>query len=378
MQYESHPLAEIFPLLEGAALAELTADIRANGLHEPIVLFEDKILDGRNRYRACLDAGAELAFTEYRGDDPRGFVISLNLYRRHLDESQRAMVAARIATLRLGDNQHSPIGETSQADAANLLNVGKRSVERARVVQEQGTPELVAAVDAGKVTVSAAADVATLPANEQREIVARGPVEISKAANKVRDRKTVSAKHIRAQIIAQIIEQFSDGEWHWPGDIAVRIHTKKSKVIEALRGCEKNRHGRYRFAAKNGPTAIMPEPEPDEPPLGEPVMTAADDMTLTVDVANQHVAAADAITLSEFFLRRQEFESAISILVRLDSAGPEKYHYRDAASDHDLNTAMDFLYRINKPDEPDDDLVDEPDDESDEDLEAAATEPQAA
>jgi len=102
------------------------ADIREHGLHEPIVVYEDKILDGRNRYRACEAAGIEPTFTVYQGDDPVSYVISLNPRRRHLDESQRAMVAAKLATLKLGDNQHSeglPIGRSSE-----LLNVGERSV----------------------------------------------------------------------------------------------------------------------------------------------------------------------------------------------------------------------------------------------------------
>jgi hypothetical protein len=65
--------------------------------------------------------------------------------------------------LQRGDNQRSPIGETSQADAADLLNVGKRSVERARVVREQGRPRLAGLVDKGGVSLSAAAEVAALP-----------------------------------------------------------------------------------------------------------------------------------------------------------------------------------------------------------------------
>lgn len=112
--------------------------------------------------------------TEGRDD----FVISKNLRRRHLSESQRGMIAARLATMRRGDNQHSPIGETSQARAAELLNVGKRTVERAGEVREHGTSELIAAVEAGDVSVSAAADVATLPEAEQRLIVARGESHI--------------------------------------------------------------------------------------------------------------------------------------------------------------------------------------------------------
>jgi hypothetical protein len=184
MMLEFHPLADIFPLLEGTELDELVADIREHGLHEPVVIHESRILDGRNRYRACMAAGVEPTFTAYQGDDPVGYVISLNLRRRHLDESQRAMVAAKLATLKLGDNQHSeglPIGRSS-----DLLNVGERSVARAREVQEHGAPELVRAVERGEVSVSAAADVATLPKAEQQEIVARGKREILEAAKAIR------------------------------------------------------------------------------------------------------------------------------------------------------------------------------------------------
>ena len=135
----AHPLADVFPLLEGAAFDELLADIRAHGVREPIWLYEEKILDGRNRYCAAEVAGLSCPTRAYEGDDPVGFVVSLNLRRRHLSDSQRAMVAARLASMRAGDNQHSeglPIGRSSA-----LLNVSERSVARAREVLDQGTPE---------------------------------------------------------------------------------------------------------------------------------------------------------------------------------------------------------------------------------------------
>jgi N6-adenosine-specific RNA methylase IME4 len=197
---EFHPLADIFPLVGGAEFDELVADIHRHGLREPIVVYEDKILDGRNRYRACEAAGVEPTFTVYQGDDPISYVVSLNLRRRHLDESQRAMVAAKLATLKLGDNQHSeglPIGRSSE-----LLNVGERTVARAREVQEHGTPELVHAVERGAVSVSAAADVATLSAQEQREIVARGEREILRAAQDIRARKAEIRRAERIERLA--------------------------------------------------------------------------------------------------------------------------------------------------------------------------------
>jgi ParB-like chromosome segregation protein Spo0J len=89
---EFHPLANIFPLLESYEFAGLVDDIRTHGLREPVVLFEGRILDGRNRYRACLAADIECRFETYKGDDPISYVVSLNLRRRHLDESQRGEV----------------------------------------------------------------------------------------------------------------------------------------------------------------------------------------------------------------------------------------------------------------------------------------------
>jgi hypothetical protein len=153
-----HPLADIFPLMEGRELDELVADIEKNGLQENIVIYEDKILDGRNRYLACKAAGVSYFSSTYVDADPVGFVISHNLRRRHLNESQRAMIAAKLATLRRGDNQHTeglPIGRSSE-----LLNVSERSIGRAREVLDKGSPELAAAVGRGEISVSAAAKIA--------------------------------------------------------------------------------------------------------------------------------------------------------------------------------------------------------------------------
>ena len=193
---KAHPYADLFPLMADDDLRRLADDIKANGQREDIYTLEGLVLDGRNRLRACDLAGTEPRFKEYDGADPLGFVLSKNLHRRHLTESQRAMVAASLANMSRGDfhgNQHEvsaqmPIPEpkVSQAKAAELLNVGERTLREAKKVIESGVPELAEAVKKGEATVKAAAKVATLPKSEQRKAVKEGKVK-EKAAEQRKD-----------------------------------------------------------------------------------------------------------------------------------------------------------------------------------------------
>jgi len=103
------------------------------------------------------------------------FVVSLNLHRRHLNESQRALVAAKIADLDEGrPDKTAQTCAVSQDDAADMLSVSRRSVQSAKKVLDDGTLTLVSKVESGEVAVSTAADIADLDEEEQEEIVARG------------------------------------------------------------------------------------------------------------------------------------------------------------------------------------------------------------
>lgn len=193
---EFHPLSDVFPLMIDSELSELAEDIRENGLHESIILYEDRILDGRNRYIACELAGVEPKFEEYTGDDPLAFVVSLNLKRRHLNESQRAMVAARLAKMPHGGDRRSdqaanfPLDGISQSKAADLLSVGERSVRSAKQVLTAGIPELAQAVDRGEIPVSRASKIAGESETGQRQRL---------------------ADH-------QLITQSNSNEWYTPSD----------------------------------------------------------------------------------------------------------------------------------------------------------------
>jgi len=98
-KYRFHSACTVFPQLGEVELKDLAADIAINGLRNPIVLYKNKILDGRNRYLACRLSNVEPRFAEFDGDDPIGWVVSQNLVRRHLSASQKAVVALDLLPL---------------------------------------------------------------------------------------------------------------------------------------------------------------------------------------------------------------------------------------------------------------------------------------
>ena len=172
-KYPFHPACTIFPQLPDDELRELADDIAANGLRNPVVLFQGKILDGRNRYLACELAGVKPRFSEFQGDDPIGWVVSQNLHRRHLTASQRAVVAFDLLPLlekeakqrqRLSKGRGkkgAPIGATFSANgkaselAARIAKSSSRHVERVKSISKRA-PELIDEIRAGKLTVAVA------------------------------------------------------------------------------------------------------------------------------------------------------------------------------------------------------------------------------
>ncbi len=94
--YTRHPLSALWPDMPEDEKAALREDIKENGLRNPIVIHEKKVLDGWHRYGAALAVGAEIKTAKYKGDDPAGFVIAMNARRRHL--SKKAVAKAVLAT----------------------------------------------------------------------------------------------------------------------------------------------------------------------------------------------------------------------------------------------------------------------------------------
>lgn len=155
----------------------LRESIGLHGLQEPLVTDADtgELLDGRHRLRACQELGItpDVLPRRFSSEAERlDFVLDLNVNRRHLNESQRAMIGARMATMPSGARTDlASLDAMSQPEAAEEVNVSRISVQRAAVVLKSGSAALIHTVDEGKVPVSVAAKIARLSEGEQRDFV---------------------------------------------------------------------------------------------------------------------------------------------------------------------------------------------------------------
>src|SRR6516225_7487753 len=97
LNFVAHPLANMFPMIEGNAFEELKRDIAAQGILEPIRLYQGMILDGRNRYAAAKACGHSFSvddFIQWEGTlaEAEAWVISTNMHRRQLTTKQKQEV----------------------------------------------------------------------------------------------------------------------------------------------------------------------------------------------------------------------------------------------------------------------------------------------
>lgn len=165
-----HPLASLFPLMEGQDFDEFKADIAAHGLLEAIWLHPDgSVIDGRNRHRACIETETEPRFRTWDGKGSLvAFIVSMNLHRRHLTSSQRAAIALDAlpmleeeAKARQGQRTDLPNipqrfveserGEAAK-QAAQMFNTNFQYVRDAKRLQEEA-PDLLEGVRVGEYTI---------------------------------------------------------------------------------------------------------------------------------------------------------------------------------------------------------------------------------
>lgn len=209
----------IEPLTE-AEYAALERSILVEGCRDALVLWEDVLVDGHNRYQICQQHGVPFKVTEntsFRNlDDVKLWMIDNNLGRRSISDFQRGVlalrkkeiVAARVAELAAQAAAEDaaiapPEGEapkakpaamplTSREDIARAARLSSATISQIEKIQKTATPELVEAVRSGTISINAAATVASLPEADQVAAVAGGKKELQKAAKEVRELRAAS------------------------------------------------------------------------------------------------------------------------------------------------------------------------------------------
>ena len=238
-----HPVANLFPLLSGEEFESLAADIAEHGLRDPICLHTDgSIIDGRNRYRACLAAGVKPDFYTFDGTDAEllPYVLSLNLHRRHLNPTQLGFVGAEVeeyyaveARKRLvtstGGANARPLADRQEAGgdtkkgnaqdhAADAVGTSARGIARAKKIRREGAPEIVSACIDGTIRATDAVEILDLTHDEQRQCL--------EAVQQGQARTVTRAKEQAQPKAVHVAHNSGNNEWYTP-----------SVFVEAARAC---------------------------------------------------------------------------------------------------------------------------------------------
>jgi hypothetical protein len=150
----------------------LKSDIRQNGQREPIIMHDGLILDGGNRYMACIELDIKPQLISFGGEDVTAYVLSANLHRRHLTPGQQASIVACVqdwskAQL-VGNPQLRNVAQLDTAkDRAATSGVSHRTQQMADKVAK-ANPELSRRVARGEISLpKAAAIIAPKPAKDE-------------------------------------------------------------------------------------------------------------------------------------------------------------------------------------------------------------------
>lgn len=199
---EHHEYANLFPMMSADEHAALVASMKRDGYDKtaPIVLLDGKILDGRNRHRAAIDAQVTPTYTTYEGGDALQFVIRHNLTRRHLSSQQRAFVALELEKIlserakekeaerkttfqKIEKSDMQPIHAAKQA--AEIMQTNAQYVSDAKKIARE-LPEYVPLILSGDATIQdAKAELRQRARAEKVEEISAGnrPLEVGAKFN---------------------------------------------------------------------------------------------------------------------------------------------------------------------------------------------------
>ncbi|TWI69482.1 hypothetical protein IP91_00550 [Pseudoduganella lurida] len=208
----------IEPLTEAEHEA-LERSLLAEGCRDALVLWNDVLVDGHNRYAICQQHGIPFKVVQNERfksmEDVMLWMIDNHLGRRSVSDFQRGVLALRkkdivakrveedAARLKAEDASIAPPdpeGEpaappkvrTSREDIARAARLSSNTLSQIEKIQKTATPELVEAVRAGTISINAAATVASLAPDDQVNAVAGGKKFLQQAAKEIREQRAAA------------------------------------------------------------------------------------------------------------------------------------------------------------------------------------------
>jgi hypothetical protein len=165
------PIANLMPDMSPSEYEELKSSIERDGLQQAVVLYKGRIIDGKNRYRACRETNTNVRTVEYKGDNPLAFALAANLTRRHLTASQRAIIAARLESTERAKQgtKRAKKGSGGRTALSESIHVSPRYIQSAAEIVKH--PEIADKVLAGHMTIQKALSAVARAATKSGDLL---------------------------------------------------------------------------------------------------------------------------------------------------------------------------------------------------------------
>lgn len=151
-----HKYCALLPRMMAEEYQILKADIKVHGLLEPIVAYEDSILDGRHRYNICEELAVQPAYVQFESlsynGSPLDFVISKH-QRRNLSADQKAVLADKIAILKHGERQSLTNETVTLSEAIKSTGASKGQVGKLRKIKKNN-PRVIEQIESGETSIN--------------------------------------------------------------------------------------------------------------------------------------------------------------------------------------------------------------------------------
>lgn len=227
-ELETHPLANVLPLLEGAAFEAFVESMRG-GQNVPIILYEGKILDGRNRYRACIELGFTPKTVNLSADVDPLDIVTADITRRHLTVNQKAFAMAQFATFKRGVNQHRVV----DAHAVRIHNLSNKINEPAFTEEECAR----LAGCKGRRLITYAKYVLENGTTEEKELIRKGRALIKTIEQQIKERLALANKVHLIQTIATPPTKTPASPFNVPEGKSATEWIAEGASLEKTEGC---------------------------------------------------------------------------------------------------------------------------------------------